>query len=106
MARRRDLKGVLRNFLDTHVSRYSDFDGYWLFGLLMHDVGDLLEIDLVSNRRHYQLRPVVRAVSDLGRMFEATKSICVATHDPARKLRRGLEHRLYPRGLRESDQTT
>lgn len=34
MPRIRIIKGVLHNFLDTYTSRYSDFDGYWIFGLL------------------------------------------------------------------------
>ena len=34
MPRRRLLNGVLDNLLDLLVSRYTDYDGYWLFGLL------------------------------------------------------------------------
>jgi hypothetical protein len=30
----RTIKGVLHNFLGTYTSRYSDFDGYWVFGFL------------------------------------------------------------------------
>ena len=41
MASRRVIKGVLGNFLGTYVSRYSDYDGYWLFGFLVGDLGEL-----------------------------------------------------------------
>jgi hypothetical protein len=41
MATRRVIKSVLGNFLGTYVSRYSDYDGYLLFGFL---VGDLVEL--------------------------------------------------------------
>ena len=47
MMRRRAIKGVLHNFLGTYTSRYSDYDGYWLFGILIGDVGEL-NIDLLS----------------------------------------------------------
>lgn len=29
------MKGALWGFLGTYVSRYSDYDGYWLFGFLV-----------------------------------------------------------------------
>ena len=45
--RRRTINGVLHNFLGTYTSRYSDYDGYWLFGLLVGEVGEL-KIDLLS----------------------------------------------------------
>jgi hypothetical protein len=41
MATRKVLKSVLWNFLGTYMSRYSDYDGYWLFGFL---IGDLQEL--------------------------------------------------------------
>jgi hypothetical protein len=47
MTRRRAINGVLHNFLGTYTSRYSDYDGYWLFGMLVGDAGDL-KIDLSS----------------------------------------------------------
>ena len=48
MTSRRVLKSVLHNFLGTYTSRYSDYQGYWLFGFL---VGYLehLEIDLLAS---------------------------------------------------------
>jgi hypothetical protein len=48
MESRRDLKGILYNFLGTFTSRYSDWDGYWLFGLLVDDFKQI-QIDLVNN---------------------------------------------------------
>ena len=47
MRSRRAIKGVLHNFLGTFTSRYSDFDGYWLFGLLVENLG-CLSIDLLD----------------------------------------------------------
>lgn len=47
MATRRVIRGVLGNFLSTYVSRYSDYDGYWLFGFLVGDLGEL-RIDLMG----------------------------------------------------------
>jgi hypothetical protein len=37
MPSRRNIKGVLRNFLGTFTSRYSDVDGYWVYGYLVED---------------------------------------------------------------------
>ncbi len=42
------MKGVLEGFIGTYVSRYSDYDGYWLFGFLVPD-HQRLRIDLLSN---------------------------------------------------------
>lgn len=41
-------KSVLRNFLGTYVSRYSDFDGYWLFPQLVSELRDW-SIDLLGS---------------------------------------------------------
>jgi hypothetical protein len=41
------LKSVLRGFLGTYASRYSDFDGYWLFGYIVGDLGSA-EFDLLA----------------------------------------------------------
>ena len=38
---RRAIRGVLAAFLGTYVSRYSDYHGYWLFGFLVADLGEL-----------------------------------------------------------------
>ncbi|MEX1097118.1 MAG: hypothetical protein WED34_13805 [Planctomycetales bacterium] len=47
MATRRAIRGVLGNFLGTYTSRYSDLEGYWLFGYLVADLGEL-RIDLLA----------------------------------------------------------
>ena len=44
---RRVIRGVLGNFLGTYTSRYTDYDGYWLFGFLVADLGEL-RIDLLA----------------------------------------------------------
>lgn len=41
MATRRAIRGVLGTFLGTYVSRYSDFEGYWLFGYLISGLTEL-----------------------------------------------------------------
>ena len=47
MTKRRAIKGILHNFLGTFISRYSEFDGYWLFGFLVEDI-QTTRIDLLS----------------------------------------------------------
>ena len=46
MARHGKIAGVLHNFLGTYTSRYSDYDGYWLFGMVVDHL-DMLDIDLL-----------------------------------------------------------
>jgi hypothetical protein len=46
MARCGKISSVLHDFLGTYTSRYSDLDGYWLFGMLV-DQPDALGIDLL-----------------------------------------------------------
>lgn len=40
MARRRAIRFVLRGFLEAFAWRFSEPQAYWLFGLLVSDVGD------------------------------------------------------------------
>src|SRR5690349_5434411 len=47
MTSRHVIPGVLHNFLGTFTSRYSDFDGYWLFGLLVESMKPV-KIDLLT----------------------------------------------------------
>jgi hypothetical protein len=46
------MKGVLRGFLGTYTSRYSEFDRYWLFGFIVAALGewtiDLLDCPVAS----------------------------------------------------------
>ena len=39
MATRRAIKGVLHNFLGRFTGRSSEYDGYWLLGVLAGDLG-------------------------------------------------------------------
>jgi hypothetical protein len=48
MATQRVLRSVTKNFLATYTSRYSDRDGYWLFGFLSDN--PQIEIDLLGDR--------------------------------------------------------
>jgi hypothetical protein len=47
MPRRRSLQGVLGSFLETVTSRHSDYDGYWIFGLLVDDLREDVALDLL-----------------------------------------------------------
>ena len=47
MTTRRAIKSALYGFLGTYVSRYSDYDGYWLFGFLVPKL-EHLGIDLLA----------------------------------------------------------
>ena len=47
MTSRRVIPGVLHNFLGTFTSRYSDFNGYWIFGFLVEKM-DSVRIDLLA----------------------------------------------------------
>jgi hypothetical protein len=56
---------VLHNMLGTYLSRYSDYEGYWLFGFLVPRLTDL-QIDLLGRREHgdiIQDRAAERAVT-------------------------------------------
>jgi hypothetical protein len=48
MIRRRSINGALCNFLGTLTSRYSDFDGYWVLGLIVADLR-AATVDLLSD---------------------------------------------------------
>jgi hypothetical protein len=48
MPHRRDLKGVVHNFLGTYTSRYSDHEGWWIFGLAEAQLGNA-QVDLFGS---------------------------------------------------------
>jgi hypothetical protein len=48
MTSRRVIPGALNNFLGTFTSRYSDFEGYWVFGFLVESM-DTMRIDLLGD---------------------------------------------------------
>jgi hypothetical protein len=61
----RTLRAVLHNTLGTYLSRYSDYDGYWLFGFLVPRLIEL-KFDLLRRSQHADLieaRAAERAVS-------------------------------------------
>jgi hypothetical protein len=47
VANRKVINGVLDNFLGTYTSRYTDYEGYWLFGQLVSDLR-VVEFDLLA----------------------------------------------------------
>jgi len=54
---RRRLTGVLCGFLDAFTSRYSDYDGYWIFGLLVRERAQV-SFDLLHRSSDMQETPV------------------------------------------------
>jgi len=61
---RRKLTGVLCGFLDAFVSRDSDYDGYWIFGLLVRE-GDEFSFDLLHASSKIEGTPVLSAASQI-----------------------------------------
>lgn len=59
VASRRAILGGLGNFLSAFVSRNSDYDGWWLFGLLMPRLGSL-EIGLLAASRPNDETEIIR----------------------------------------------
>ncbi len=45
---RHSIKGALHNFLGTYTSRYSDYEGYWLFGMLVSTL-EQLDLELLQS---------------------------------------------------------
>jgi hypothetical protein len=60
MTRRRAIKGILHNFLGTYTSRYSELNGYWLFGFLVEDIQPT-RIDLMSTNYEESNMPMSTA---------------------------------------------
>jgi hypothetical protein len=56
----RALRGALGNFLGTFTSRYSEFEGYWLFGFLVADF-DYFEIELTETSHDVPATPLAKA---------------------------------------------
>lgn len=65
MPTRNALRGVLAGFLGTFTSRYSDYDGYWLFGFLVLE--SEIIIDLLGDASD-DASPPLRAARELARM--------------------------------------
>lgn len=61
MATRRVIKSVLSNFLGTYTSRYSDFNGYWLFGFIVENLR-IIQIDLLKPVCHKEINPLNLAI--------------------------------------------
>lgn len=69
MATRRTIKSVLWSFLGTYVSRYSDYNGYWLFGFIVADL-DELRINLLGQDVSDPASPTGAAVLSAVTKFE------------------------------------
>jgi hypothetical protein len=72
MATRRAIKGVLGNFLGTYVSRYSDCEGYLLFGFLVADLVEL-KINLLGEAISDPKSPIGVAVMSAATKFEGQR---------------------------------
>ena len=62
MPRRQAFRSVLHNFLEPYTSRYTDYQGYWLFGLLI-DKFERLEFDLLAVDEEVSERLIAAAAS-------------------------------------------
>jgi hypothetical protein len=69
MATPRAIRGVLGNFLGTYTSRNTDFDGYWLFGFLVSELGEL-RIDLLAPNAGEPNSPLGAAVQLAAAQFD------------------------------------
>ena len=66
MTTRKAMKGVLDGFLGTYMSRYSHYEGYWLFGFLICDL-PCLRVDLLSDgARADETAPEALAIANAG----------------------------------------
>src|SRR5690349_19833517 len=64
---RRQITGVLCGLLDTYGSRYSDYDGYWIFGLLAREA-DVFLFDLLREEPAPRFSPVALYANRLARL--------------------------------------
>jgi hypothetical protein len=55
---RRQITGVLCGLLDTYGSRNSDYDGYWIFGMLVREA-DSFSFDLLRKNPAPETSPVI-----------------------------------------------
>jgi hypothetical protein len=66
MASRRVIQSLLHNFIGTYVSRYSASRGYWLFGMLVNDLGGM-RIDLLAPEVSATENPLMLMAMQLAR---------------------------------------
>jgi hypothetical protein len=106
---RRHISGALHNFLETYASRYSDYEGYWLFGLLIEEL-DQMSIDLLAGPEAGQpespksaackeaIAKFCEQISKAGIPISCFRSaaLTVAKSSP---LKRGSEHGCYRDGF-------
>jgi len=63
------VKGVLHNFLGAYTSRNSDYDGYWLMGMLINDLNELRIDLLLASESTVSDSPLVFAIHLARRSF-------------------------------------
>lgn len=93
MPTHRVMKAVLWNFLGTFTSRYSDFEGYWLFGFLVEDLV-ALRIDLLVPGAGEPDSPLRAAMHAAPARFD--EQLRKAAFDRARLLSASLTMRKRP----------
>jgi hypothetical protein len=69
MPSRGAIRAALHNFLGTYVSRYSEYDGYWLFGFLVREM-DRLEFDLLHTSAFPPGSPQAEAATSAAKKFQ------------------------------------
>lgn len=99
---RRRLTGVLCGFIDAFVSRYSDYDGYWIFGLLARE-GDQISFDFLHTSVNAKESPIISAAASIAKTrfhkllqkfgipaeFVSEGKFIMSKQDPARGLVNG-----------------
>jgi hypothetical protein len=68
LKRHRRIQGILCNFLGTYTSRYSDYEGWWLFGFLANEIKQL-KIDLLNQLPIFEHNQLAFAVELAKRKF-------------------------------------
>jgi len=77
---RRQITGVLGSSLTSYTSRNTDYDGYWLFGLLLRETGTL-SVDLLDPQKNESKSDIQKAACRFA--YERFKDQIQKSHIPA-----------------------
>src|SRR5688500_12690162 len=86
--RRKEIRGVIHNFLGTYTSRYSHHKGYWLFGQLIDELDPLnvsllnteiteVECTLMTTARRLATRKFIEQLKKAGLQLEHVREACM-----------------------------
>ena len=95
---RRRIKGALASFLNTYISRYTDLNGYWLFGQLLVEVFET-DLTILSDSSQLPDLPISRTCHDI-REKEAFRTTRQAPHSETVRERDECKNRKKRRTLR------